>query len=147
MITRLLKSWKIKLSPLKVGEVYTCDSFEHIYNDAIEKVLFGITDKYGNSNYELVPGAHTFQFKILPCSQPYYALECSVLLREGKSVFWRVRSQRRRIGKSKFHDMIINNEITKDRSHEVLNSNNDAFSRMLTWASEKIDGKLRRERK
>ena len=109
-IRRLL----LKLNPPKKGDEYAADALFFVLGRAIEQVLFGMTDKFGNRLYDSALGDDSYRIVISSEQSTYFVCQVYTLCTDSKGSFiWLKRSQPRRFRKEMFKDMIVNGDIVK----------------------------------
>lgn len=105
----------LRFNPPKTGDVYYSDPLLCGASGYLERIMHGMKDKSGANIWQVIPSKDAYRFTIESDSMPYYRCTGEVLATNSdfSQTKWLVRSQPRRIMKSKFIDMILDGQIKK----------------------------------
>lgn len=119
MIVRLIRKIKLKLYPLKKGEVLYGDCLDFNIGSILNQVRHGLRSPEGDLKYTFWYGENTYRITIVRTCMPYYVFDAEVLTKsidDNGQFVWKKRHMANRVMKSKINDMILTGKLTRSKT-------------------------------
>lgn len=122
MIARFIRKIKYRLSPPKKGDIYYGDPLFFVIGRPVEYILYGLVDKNGDHLFKIVPSPECYKLTVINDSMlDYYIFKSEIFCTSSDSFLWKERVQPRRIKKDQFKEMLLQDQLRKEKYEKATN--------------------------